>query len=246
MLLHGQPGGAGDWSAVKAQLREQMRVIVPDRPGYGRTGGPALGFGDNAAVVIELLDRLDIESAVLAGHSWGTGIGLAAAIQFPERVRALVLAAPVSPAIPAGAVDRALAHSVFGPAAIRLGFWLVGLGLSLRPLRRLANTAAPALPPDQVAATASQWRASDAWKSFYIEQQALVTELPSLAPHLSSLDIPTTILYGTHDRISPPAHPRQLADVLPEADLIPIDRAGHMLPLQRPDVVADAIVRAAS
>lgn len=246
VLLHGQPGGAGDWSAVTTRLREQMRVVVPDRPGYGHTGGRALGFGENATVLIEMLDRLEIESTVLAGHSWGTGVGLAAAIHFPERVKALVLAAPVSPGLPAGALDRALAHPLFGPPATRLGFWFAGLGLSLLPLRRLAHVAAPALPPEQVAATAGRWRAEDVWKSFYVEQRALVAELPALAPRLSSLEVPTTILYGTQDRISPPAHPRQLAGLIPNADLVSVDHAGHMLPVQRPDIVAGAIVAAAA
>ncbi len=246
VLLHGQPGNAGDWGPVTMRLRERMRVIAPDRPGYGRTGGRAAGFRDNAAAVVELLDRLGVESAVVAGHSWASGIALATAIRFPERVRALVLAAPVAPGMPLGFVDRALAHPLVGPAAARLGFGLAGLGLAIPPLRRLAGASVPALPPDQVAATAAQWRADGVWRSFYAEQRALVTELPSLAPALSSLDKPATVLYGTRDRISPPAHARRLAGIMPRARLVRADGASHMLPQQRPDLVADEIAAAAA
>lgn len=245
VLLHGQPGSAGDWSPVTTRLRGRMRVIVPDRPGYGRTGGRAAGFRDNATAVVELLDRLGIESAVVAGHSWGTGVALAVAIRFPERVRALVLAAPVAPGLPLGFVDRALAHPLVGPAAARLGLWLAGLGLAVPPVRRLASASVPALPPDQVAATAAEWRADGAWRSFYVEQRALLTELPSLAPALSSLDRPAAVLYGTRDRISPPGHARRLAGIMPRARLVRADGASHMLPQQRPDLVADEIARAA-
>lgn len=246
LLLHGQPGNAGDWCPVAIRLRERMRVVAPDRPGYGRTGGRATGFRDNAAAVIALLDRLGIESAVVVGHSWATGVALAAVIWFPERVRALVLAAPVAPGIPPGPVDRLLAHPLVGAPAARLGFGLAGLGLALPPVRRLAHAAVPALSPGQIAITAAQWRADRVWRSFYAEQRALVAELPSLTPALSSVGKRTTILYGTRDRISTPAHARRLARALPHAELVPADRAGHMLPQQRPDLVAEAIARAAA
>ncbi|MGB7587752.1 MAG: alpha/beta hydrolase [Solirubrobacterales bacterium] len=246
VFLHGQPGNAGDWHPVTIRLRERMRVIALDRPGYGRTGGRAVGFHDNAAAMVALLDRLDIESALVAAHSWATGVALAAAIRFPERVRALVLAAPVAPDIPLGLVDRALAHPLVGPVAARVGFGLAGLGLAFPPVQRLARAAVPALSPDQVAATAAQWRADGVWRSFYAEQRALVAELPLLAPHLNSVSQPTTILHGTRDRISTPAHARQLAHALPHAQLVPVDRASHMLPQQRPGLVAEAIARAAA
>lgn len=246
VLLHGQPGNAGDWFPVTVRLHGRLRVVAPDRPGYGRTGGRAAGFRDNAAAVITLLDHLGIESAVISAHSWATGVALAAAIGFPERVRALVLTAPVAPGIPPGAVDRLMAHPLVGVPAARLGFGLAGLGLALPPVRRLARRMVRELPPEQVAATAAQWRRAGVWRSFYVEQRALVSELPSLAPALSSVDRPTTILYGTRDWISTPAHARRLARNLPEAQLVPAGRSGHMLPQQRPELVAEAIARAAA
>lgn len=246
VLLHGQPGNAADWAPVTERLRERMRTIVPDRPGYGRTGGRAQGFHENAAAVVGLLDELGVEAAVLVGHSWGTGVALALAIRFPQRVRALVLAAPVSPDLPPGAVDRFLAHPLVGAPATRLGFALAGAGLALPPVRGLAHKTVPALSPTQVASTAAAWRSNSVWRSFYAEQRALVTELPLLAPHLPTIDRPTTILYGTRDRISPPAHARSLARALASAQLVPAEQASHMLPQQRPQLVAEAIGRAAT
>jgi pimeloyl-ACP methyl ester carboxylesterase len=246
VLLHGQPGNAGDWGPVTIRLRERMRVIAPDRPGYGRTDGRAAGFRDNAAALVALLDRLGVESAVVAGHSWATGVALAAAVLFPERVRALVLAAPVAPGIPAAAVDRVLAQPLIGAPAAWLGFKAAGLGLAVPPVRRLARAAVPALSPDQVATTAAQWRGDGVWRSFLAEQRALIAELPSLAPDLGSMEKPTTILYGTRDRISRSAEARWLARALPRAQLVSVDRAGHMLPQQRPELVAAAIARAAA
>jgi len=243
VLLHGQPGNAGDWGPVINRLRDRFRVIAPDRPGYGRTGGRAVGFGDNAAALVALLDRLEIDSALVAGHSWATGVALATAIQFPERVRALVLAAPVSPSVPPSIVDRLLARRRTGRAAVRLGFELAGLGLSLPPVRSLAHRAVRELSPEQVAATAEEWRTAEVWRSFYTEQRFLVDELPTLAPRLGTVDTRTTILYGTRDRIAPPAHALSLARSLRGSRVVTVDRAGHMLPQQRPELVADAIAR---
>jgi len=246
VLLHGQPGNGGDWEPVSSRLRSRLRVLAPDRPGYGRTGGSAAGFGGNADAVVALLDRLGIESAVLAGHSWGTGVALATAIRYPHRVRALVLIAPVSPNLPSAAVDRLFAHPLLGPPATWLAFGLVGATLALPPARRLAASTVPALSAEQVAATAARWRSGSVWRSFHAEQRALIGELPTLAPGLASIEQPVTVLSGTRDRVAPPAHAKDLIRALPNARLVEAEGAGHMLPQQRPELVAEAIAAATS
>src|ERR1700674_4915971 len=95
VLLHGQPGDRHDWDDVVASLNGRLRALVPDRPGYGATGGPAGGFADNAAAVLHLLDARGVASAVVVGHSWGGGVALDLAIRQPDRVGALVLVASV-------------------------------------------------------------------------------------------------------------------------------------------------------
>lgn len=242
LLLHGQPGTAGHWAPVTERLRGRMRVIVPDRPGYGRTGGRAVGFRENAAAAVELLDRLEVESAVVAGHSWGAGVALALASRFPQRVSALVLVGAMAPRQP-GLVDRAWAHPLLGPPATRLGFLAGGLVLSLPLMRRLTGATTPELQ-DQLAATASEWRGDGVWRSFYAEQRSLVDELPQLAPELASIQTPTIVLSGTRDLVSPPSHARTLARALPNARLVTAKRAGHLLPQKRPRLVAEAIAGA--
>jgi pimeloyl-ACP methyl ester carboxylesterase len=245
VLLHGQPGSSGDWGPVARLLAPRMRVLAPDRPGYGRTGGPAAGFRENAGAVLEMLDEAGVESAVVVGHSWASGVALALAIDHPERVRALVLVSPVAPTIPADRTDRLLARPLVGAAVARVGFGITGFGLALPPVRRVARTTVPALPPEQVAATAAAWRGRSAWRSFHAEQRALVDELPGLAPRLGAIAAPTTILHGTRDRVSPPAHGRELARRIPGARLVEAPGASHMLPQQRPELVAEQIAAAA-
>ena len=182
VLLHGQPGSGADLGALADALAPHMRVIVPDRPGYGRSGGEAVGFEENARRVVGLLDRLGVDRATLAGHSWGAGVALAAARLAPERVEALALISPVTPGGRLGLVDRALAHPLLGPPLLRTGFGLVGHSLSLRPVRRLAAAALPGLRYEDVLATAAQWRTAPVWRSFYTEQRALADELAGAGP----------------------------------------------------------------
>lgn len=217
-----------------------MRVIAPDRPGYGSAGGRAVGFQANAEGAMALLDRFQIDRAVVAGHSWGSGIALAAALEFPERLCALVLLGPMAPTVSPSRLDRAFANRLIGPPLTRLGFWAAGLGLTLPPLRRLAHAAAPALETDRLERIAAEWRGVNVWRSFYAEQRAFVDEMPALARRLPSLSVPTTIVAGNRDRICPPSYAHKLARALPNARLIEVD-GGHLLPQQRPSVVADAI-----
>lgn len=244
VLLHGQPGSSRDWWAVTNRLRERMRVLVPDRPGYGRTGGLATGFRANAEAVAALLADLGVESAVVVGHSWATGVALALASRFPVRVRSLVLIAPVAPGVLPGAVDRALADPVVGAAVARLSFRASGVALGLAPFRALARRLVPALPPQQIAETAAEWRGDRVWRSFLVEQRALLSELPGLRAELASIEHPTTVLEGTRDRISGSPHSRVLSSLMPRAELVRIEGAGHLLPQRRPILVSEAIAQA--
>src|SRR5260370_37902037 len=93
VLLHGQPGSAGDWQLVTARLPAQLRVVVADRPGYGSNPRSAAGFAANARAVLDQLDSHGIRHAVLVGHSYGGGGALATGHLAPHRVEAVVLRA---------------------------------------------------------------------------------------------------------------------------------------------------------
>jgi pimeloyl-ACP methyl ester carboxylesterase len=218
-----------------------MRVIAPDRPGYGSTGGRAIGIQANAEWAMALLDRLQIDRAVVVGHSWGSGIALAAALEYPQRLRALVLVGPMASTVLPSRLDRLFASRIIGAPATRLGFQAAGLGLTLPPLRRLAHIAFPAVEAERLKRIAMEWRGAGLWRSFYAEQRAFVEEMPALALRTPSLSVPTTIVTGNRDRICSPSQARRLASDLPNAELIEV-RGGHLLPQQRPNVVADAIV----
>lgn len=99
LLVHGLFGSSGNWMGVAKRLQADYRLILPDLRNHGRSPHhPTMDFPAMAADLSALLDRLEIESASLVGHSMGGKAGMWLALTQPERVERLVAAdiAPVS------------------------------------------------------------------------------------------------------------------------------------------------------
>jgi pimeloyl-ACP methyl ester carboxylesterase len=232
LLLHGQPGTAGDWAGVAAKLRAQdFRVLAPDRPGYGASTLPAGGFEHNVRAMVDVLDEAGIERAVVAGHSWGAGVALALAQRQPERVGALALVCPVTPLERLGRLDRVLAGRRTGPLLARAGFLAAGAALARPQLRRRIEPLVPGADP-------SRWpELVRGWRTFSVEQRALIDELPALE---GPIEVPSTVVIGARDHVTDPEAGRRFAAAA-GATLVEVANAGHLLPMQRPAEVARAI-----
>ncbi len=242
VLLHGQPGTGGDWDWVAPLVEDRYTLVVPDRPGYGRTGGSATGFAGNAGAVVALLDRLEVHRAVLVGHSWAGGIGLAAAVAHPDRVSGLVLVSSVGPGDPIGWADRLLALPLLGEVAAATTIGGVGLILGRRRVQALASRRLDGWAKDAVTSLTRLTRGgSGTWRSFVAEQRALLSELPALAGRLGSIDVPTAVLHGRNDHLVPVSVAEHLSAAIAGATLTVLPRAGHLLPHDRPEAVAVAI-----
>ena len=237
LLLHGQPGVGADWGPIVSLLEEDHLVLAPDRPGYGAAPGPALGPTGNADVAAEALAQLDAP-AVVVGHSYGAAVALSVAERHHDLVAALVLLCPAGSPRSLNAVDRALAWPGVGEGAA----WLLMQASAAVPLVLPLLARSSRLP---VLPSVLAWRRSDSWRSFTVEQRALVSELPELVRELPSVSCPVEIVAGRRDRVVPPAAVRQLARALPGAGVTWVPDAGHMLPWEQPELVAAVIARAA-
>ncbi len=92
VLLHGLASNARIWDAMTPQLAGRHRVVAIDQRGHGLSGKPDGGY-DFASVSGDLravLDRLEIERAIIVGHSWGGNVALAFGVTHPARVLGLV------------------------------------------------------------------------------------------------------------------------------------------------------------
>lgn len=99
VVLHGLPGGRTQARMMDAAARQAgVRVIAPDRPGFGYSDpAPNLGFMDYAADLGQLLDHLSIPRATVAGISGGGAFALACAYRLPGRVSQCILIAGMAP-----------------------------------------------------------------------------------------------------------------------------------------------------
>jgi 3-oxoadipate enol-lactonase len=242
VLLHGQPGSGADWQQVADRLPDGLGVLALDRPGYGAGPRPAVGFEAGARAVLAELDGRGVDQAVLVGHSYGGGVALATAQLAPERVAALVLLASVGPGCLTWA-DWVLA----GPVS---GEFLAVMAWRLTPRLARAGLAAAGwlrrrpLGPDQ----AVNWQVwgnahhdHGLWRSFLIEQRALVRELDGLTAALPAVTQPVLLVADPRDMIVPVRSTQRLAAALPDARIRMLKGPGHHLPRRAAPQIAAAI-----
>lgn len=244
VLLHGQPGSRADWRRVVTLLEPDHTVLVPDRPGYGTTGGRAVGFASNAAAVIDLLDSEAIDSAVIVGYSWAGGAAMSAAISHPGRVSGLVLVASVRPGEKLGRLDRMMAVPFVGETMGSLTLGTTGRLLRMRRVQDVMERRLPRSARDVVRSLAGATGALTGalvWRSFAAEQRYLVDELAGMAGDVSSIEVPTVVLSGGADHVVPPAVGARLAATIPGADFRLVPGAHHLLPFEHPKEIAAAV-----
>ncbi|MHB8689797.1 MAG: alpha/beta fold hydrolase [Solirubrobacteraceae bacterium] len=244
LLLHGQPGSAADWTAVTAVLHGASRPLAIDRPGWGASGTPAGDLAANAAAALAALDEAGVEGASIVGHSFGATVAAWLAAHHPQRVKSLVLVAPAANEAALLAIDRWLALPIAGYLTSTPLFAGVGATLAAMPARRLIG-GWTGLEDELLSEFGRALRKPSVWSAFAHEQQVLVADLPALERRLGEITAPTTILIGEHDQVVPPNSARQLAKQIPGAHLVTIERAGHLLPFNRPALLAELISRAA-
>lgn len=245
VLLHGQPGSHRDWRRVTKRLRRTHRVIAVDRSGYGDAARDrAGGFADNADDLALLLDEYGVDQATVVGHSWGGGAALSFAQRHPQRVAALVLVAAVGTSEALTPGDTVLGLPVLGPLAAFAFFRHIAPRLARRWARMSGSTLSPAHSAELVSEVRT-WRARPVWRSFLTEQRAMLRETAGVEERLGDVGVPTTVVMGDRDRVIRTSAGERLAALIPGARVTVVAGAGHLLPLERPDELAEAIRTAA-
>lgn len=243
LLLHGQPGSAGDWDGVVAAIGGRAATIAIDRPGWdGRSR--ASDLAGNAMAALTALDVHGIVRATVVGHSFGGAVGAWLAVHHPDRVEALVLAAPAANVASLYEVDRWLAAPVVGYLASATALSGAGAALTAAPLRRRIARGL-AIDDRYLSAAGRRLLTPSAWRAFVHEQRALIRDLPVLDERLAEIAAPTTIVAGSDDHVIPSASIRELTVQIPGAQLRTLKHAGHLLHLQNAASLAEIVVSAA-
>jgi pimeloyl-ACP methyl ester carboxylesterase len=252
VLLHGNGAMAEDFavSGVFDRLARDHRVIAFDRPGFGysaRPRGTVWTATAQAELLHEALRGMGVRDPVVVGHSWGTLVALAMALDHPLDIAAIVLLSGFY--IPRPRADVALTSWLAIP--------LLGDALRYTILPPLGWIMAPAVfrkvfaptPvsrnfrdrfPTAMALRPSQLRATAA------ETALMIPAAASLRPRYKELAMPVVIVAGTGDRIvTTERQSAQLHADVPHSDFRRIPAAGHMIHHIVPDQVAAAIRAAA-
>jgi pimeloyl-ACP methyl ester carboxylesterase len=239
LLLHGQPGAAADWEGLRAALGDAARTIAIDRPGWA-TGRSATDLDGNARAAVAALDRAAVARAAVVGHSLGAAVAAWLAASMPARVSRLVLVAPAANTDSLGPIDYLLAAPVVGWLASVGAMAGGGLVLGAGPVRRWVAEAS-ALDERYLKSAGRMLLAPAAWRSFVREQRFLVRDLPALERRLAAISAPTTIVAGGSDHVVPIGASRRLAAQIPGAELVELERAGHLLHVQHAGRLAEII-----
>lgn len=238
VLLHGQPATHVSWLPVRRRLPD-LDILTPDRPGYGANPAGPTDYPGNVDWLVRLLDDAGIDRAIVGGHSWGGGIATSLAARYPDRVAGLLLVCSVGPKcllwtdFPLG---LPLLGDALSYAGLRLGAPIVRRQ-ALRELHRRVDR-----PDwDEVDESIRAQFTRPVWRSFLVEQRALLRQLRALVAVLDRIDTPTIVLGGSRDNTIPAVTPRLLSTRIAGAELRIVPDVGHMLPLEAPAAVSDAI-----
>jgi pimeloyl-ACP methyl ester carboxylesterase len=130
LAVHGVPGSHRDFRWLAPVVRERVRIVRPDLPGFGRTELAVSHRPDvRADLLVRVLDALEVERAAVLGHSLGGAVAVALAARHPDRVAGLALLCSVG-------LRR---HRAYSPSArwLARALRVPGLGRALAgPLRR--------------------------------------------------------------------------------------------------------------
>ena len=221
VLVHGAGGSHLDWPASLRRLKK-ANVYALDLPGHGRSDG--MGRSSIAAYrdfLLAFLDGLDLERAVAVGHSMGGAIALDLALHYPDRLAGLVLVSSgarlrVAPAILTGILAD------FEATVDLVCDYAYGPAAS-EQLKRLGRQRMLKTPPEVIR---GDYAACDAF---------------DVMERLGAIRCPTLVIGGSADMLTPPKYSVYLHEHIPGAELVLVDAAGHMVMLEKPEVVAKTV-----
>jgi triacylglycerol lipase len=230
VLIHGIGGDADQWAFVFGALSAANRVIAFDLLGFGRSDKPAIDY--RVEGYVEFLDRLlraiGIHRSAVLGHSFGGWIAAEFALRFPECVEKLVLVDAAG--IDAGAAEIPIDLNVSSRRAMREAFEFMFHD------QAFASDALVDL------AYALHLERGDG----YAIRSALATladPREKLDARLSELRVPTLLVWGERDALTPVAMAREFHRRIAGSRLELIPECGHLPPLEKAAEFARAVTR---
>lgn len=239
------------WNQLHAHFSESHRVLHWHYRGHGRSGSPRdpkrIDVPSLAEDLIAVMDAVQMQDAILVGHSMGTQVCLEVMRGHRERVRALILLA--------GSYGR-VTRTFHGSDALEA--WLPAVIETVRRYRGLARAIWGRIPPRisyRIAKMRGEIDALALSEDVFVEY---MEHLASMDPDLflamleragehtsedmlARVDVPTLIVSGEHDKFTPSHLSDHMAATIPGAEYLRIPGATHAAPIEQPVIVATRI-----
>jgi pimeloyl-ACP methyl ester carboxylesterase len=223
ILLHGAGGNFLHWPASLRRLPGR-RIYAPDLPGHGKS--PGIGrqsIPDYARSILDFMRALTISKAIIVGHSMGSAIALHLGIHNPRQVLALAL-------LGAGARMRVAPELLDNSASAAT------LSLALKFIEKnaygeRADPSTKALAMKQMAAV----------RPTVLHGDFLACNGFDEFGQVGKIRVPALVICGDQDQFTPLRYSEYLADTIKNARLLRVEQAGHMVMLEKPDIVTEAM-----
>ena len=232
ILLHGFGASLFSWREVTEPLSQFGTVIAYDRPAFGLTERPLEWEGESpygpqaqTDLVIAIMDKLNIEKAILVGNSAGGTVSMQVALQHPDRVEALIL---VDAAVYAGGGAPAWSRPILKTPQMNHVGPLIARQLQAQGVEfiKTAWHDPSKITQDIFEGYQKPLQAENWDKALW--QLTVASKESGLVERLAEITMPTLVITGDDDRIVPTEQSLRLADELPNAELIVIAQSGHL------------------
>jgi pimeloyl-ACP methyl ester carboxylesterase len=233
LLLHGLGADHTTWEPVIDQLARRYTVVAPDLLGHGQSAKPRADYslGGYANGMRDLLTVLGIDKVTLVGHSFGGGVAMQFAYQFPERTERLILVGSGGLGPEVSPVIRAITTP---------GFEYVMGPLTAPGVRQVVAAAIRALKRtrikefrdfDEVATVYETFKDFDARSAICHVTRAVVDwrgQIVTMADRAYlTEEMPMAVVWGRDDMVIPVRHANNAAAMAPKARVEVIPNAGH-------------------
>lgn len=247
VLVHGMAGSSAAWRHVLPTLSRRFTVLAPDLLGHGASAKPRgdYSLSGHANVLHDLLSALGHERATLIGQSYGGGVVMQLAYQFPEHAGRLGLVSSGGLGREVSALLRSLTlpgaehafPAVCSPplrsVAAHAARWLAGLGLRATPAAEEAWLAYASLAN------------ADAQRAFFRTLHAVIDpggQAVSAADRLYlATRVPTLIVWGAADALIPVSHAHAAHAAIPGSRLAIFEHVGHFPHCEAPERFIDVV-----
>ncbi len=233
LAVHGNPTWSFYWRNVLLRFRDRYRTIAVDHLGCGLSDKPQhydYCLRQHRDNLLNLIERLDLQQITLLAHDWGGAIGLAAAVEQPQRFARIVLLN--TGAFPPPYLPKRIAvcrWPLVGPAAVRGGNAFARAALQMAMSRRKLD----AVVRQGLLAPYGNWRDRVAIQRFVDDipmsaSHPTYSLLASLEQRLSTLaHLPIRLIWGMQDWCFRPECLRRFQQSWPHAETLEIEDAGH-------------------